>query len=153
MDKFCCVFGHWEIDEKEIEIEEKLKEAFIDLIEKKNVKTFFFGGFGNFDSLCYKVVTELKNKYTDLSRIYVCDDYKYIDRPWKRHVWLKARVYEEFVYFDMEYRGFYKRIYFRNCEIINHSDYGVFYIRKTENSGAYKALLYAKKKKIGIILV
>lgn len=41
----------------------------------------------------------------------------------------------------MKYTGFYSRIYFRNCEIINHSDFCVFCVDETaEYSGAKKAL-------------
>ena len=48
----------------------------------------------------------------------------------------------------MKYTGFYSRIYFRNCEIIDHSDYCVFCVdENADNSGALKALKYAKKKK------
>lgn len=48
----------------------------------------------------------------------------------------------------MKYTGFYSRIYFRNCEIINHSDFCVFCVDETaEYSGAKKALEYARKKK------
>lgn len=31
--------------------------------------------------------------------------------------------------------------------MINQSDFIIFYVNKTENSGAYKALQYIKKKK------
>lgn len=48
--------------------------------------------------------------------------------------------------------GFYQRIYFRNCEIIDHSDYCVFCVdENAEYSGALKALQYAKKKHKEII--
>ena len=65
-----------------------------------------------------------------------------------RSRWLKDENYEAFDYFDMKYTGFYSRIYFRNCEIIDHSDYCVFCVdENADNSGALKALKYAKKKK------
>ena len=48
----------------------------------------------------------------------------------------------------MRYTGFYQRIYFRNCEIIDHSDYCVFCVdENAQFSGALKALEYAKRKK------
>ena len=47
----------------------------------------------------------------------------------------------------MNYTGFYKRIYFRNCEIIDHSDICVFCVDETaEYSGAKKSPEYARRK-------
>lgn len=59
MKKICSFFGH-----KKIEITEKLKERvknFIErLIVKDNYTIFLFGGFSEFDYMCYKIVSELK---------------------------------------------------------------------------------------------
>lgn len=98
--------------------------------------------------MCWKIVTYYKKQYSYIERIYVCEDYKFIDRPHKRPNWLRDENYEEFIYLDISYTGFYKRIYFRNCEMINQSDYIIFYVtNNVSNSGAYKALEYAKRKK------
>ena len=51
-----------------------------------------------------------KKKYTRIKRVYVCEFYKYIEKPSKRPKWLKDEDYEVFEYFDMRYTGFYKRI-------------------------------------------
>ena len=40
-----------------------------------------------------------------------------------------------------------KRIYYRNCAMIDKSDIVIFYAEDRENSGDYKALKYAKQKK------
>lgn len=146
----CCVFGHRDIKITK-ELENKLKYIFIDLIENKQVGIFYFGGFGDFDELCNKLVKTLQKTYTHIKRVYVCDDYKYIERPRKRPLWLNADDYDDLVYFDIVYTGFYKRIYFRNLEIIDHSDYCVFYIIHSNNSGAYKVLQYAIRRKKEII--
>lgn len=149
----CCVFGHRDIEEN-FELPRRLYYLFEDFILHKNIDTFYFGGFGDFDSLCHEIVTELKEKYPHIQRVYVFDDYKYISRPRKRPKWLKDEDYESFEYFDMSYTGFYKRIFFRNCEIINHSDICVFYVDTSKTkSGALKALEYAKRKKKEIINV
>ena len=55
--------------------------------------------------------------------------------------------YEEFVYFSLQYDGFNKRIYYRNVEMIKNSDKIIFYVKNIENSGANKAMNYAKKLK------
>jgi len=153
-DNSCCVFGHRVIDKRDKELLiEKLYLVFTDLIKNKGVANFYFGGFSDFDDLCNTVVTDLQICHSHIKRYYVCDDYKYVDRPRKRPIWLKAENYDELIYLPMKYKGFYQRIYFRNCEIINHSDYIVFYIRYKNNSGAYKAFEYAQKKKKEILQV
>lgn len=104
-----------------------------------------FGGFGDFDNFCHEIISELKKKYTRIKRVYICEDYKFISRPHKRPKWLKDEDYEAFEYYEMKYTGFYKRIYFRNCEIIDHSDYCVFCVdENSEHLEAIKALKYAK---------
>ena len=74
----------------------------------------------------------------------MCEDYKFIDRPKKRPVWLKQENYEDFIYLDLDFDWWYKRIYYRNCAMIDRSDIVVFYVEPKENSGAYKAYKYAE---------
>ena len=142
-----CVFGHRDyIATQQDEL--FLYNLFEDYILNKNVGIFYFGGFGNFDDICHKVITKLKEKYLFIKRIYVCEDYSFINRPHKRPKWLTNQDYEEFVYFETRYTGFYKRIYFRNCEIIDRSDYCIFCVNENKKfSGALKAFEYAKRKK------
>ncbi len=146
--KACSVFGH-----RKIEITENLKDSlrvyFRNLILNDNVKIFYFGGFGEFDELCWQIVTELKEEYFDLYRIFCLADERLL-RASKRPRWLKECDYEEITYFQPKYDYWYSRIYYRNCEIINRSDYVLFYITKTEGSGAYKVFQYAKQKKKNI---
>lgn len=147
--KICSCFGH-----HKIEITEKLKDSLYNIIENlilnENVRIFLFGGFGLFDDLCHQVVTKLKEKYPYLKRIYVLENEKWIDE-YRRPKYLSNDDYEEFVYYSPRFEGFYKRIYFRNLEIIDRSDFILFYIRNTEKSGAYKAYKYAVKCKKNII--
>ena len=144
--KTCSFFGHREISVTK-ELKQKLRVIIENLITFENFVIFFFGGFGEFDNLCHEIVTELKNKYSFVKRIYVCEDYNFVDRPHKRPKWLAKEDYEEFIYLDMRYTRFYQRIYFRNIEMIEQSDFILFYVINTENSGAYKTMQYAKRKK------
>lgn len=141
----CSFFGH-----REIEITQdliiKLQSIIEDLIVNKEYKTFYFGGFGEFDDLCYKIVSELKINHPFIKRVFCLSDPRHT-RVSKRPKWLTKEQYEEYVYLDLEFDYWYQRIYFRNIEMINQSDFVIFYVNKTENSGAYKALQYAKKKK------
>ena len=149
----CSVFGHREI-EVTYELTKRLKDIFIDLITNKGVCIFYFGGFGEFDNLCWQIVTELKQTlFPHIKRIYVCENEIYVIRPHKRPKWLRSEDYEEIIFFALEFDYWYTRIYYRNIAIIEHSDYNVFYVCKNSNSGAYKTYKYAKSKKKNIILV
>lgn len=120
------------------------------LITKENVRLFYFGGFGEFDDLCHKIVSELKNKYPNIYRIFCLSDPRH-QRLSKRPIWIKDEDYEEIIYLNLINDYWYKRIYFRNCEMIDRSDFVAFYVNHSERSGAYKALQYAIKKKKQII--
>ena len=57
----CCFFGHRRINETE-ELKSKLVEIIENLIVEEQIDTFLFGSNSQFDSLCLKVVTEIKEK-------------------------------------------------------------------------------------------
>ena len=149
--KSCGCFGHNKIEITE-ELKEKLKKIFEMLITQENIKYFYFGGFSEFDDLCWQIVTELKKTYTEIYRIFCLSDPRH-QRLSKRPRWIKDENYEEITYLDLNFDWWYQRIYFRNCEMINRSDFVIFYVNHTERSGAYKALQYANRKKKQIINV
>ena len=70
--KSCSFFGH-----RKLNISDSLIKKTIltieDLIVNKGVLYFLFGSRSEFDSLCHKIVTELKIKYPNIKRIaYTC---------------------------------------------------------------------------------
>ena len=142
LGRSCSFFGH-----SEIEITEKLKldlKNFIEnLIVKENCSVFYFGGFGMFDDLCHKIVSDLKQEFPHIKRIFCLSDPRH-QSILKRPSWLKNEDYEEFVYLELSFDYWYTRIYYRNCEIVNISDYVITYVRSKNNSGAYKILKYAQ---------
>lgn len=69
-DKACCFFGHRKINETP-ELIERLTKEIEFLITEKDVSTFYFGSKSEFDDLCHKIVTELKEKYSHIKRIYI----------------------------------------------------------------------------------
>lgn len=148
-ERSCSVFGHSKI-EVTTELKGNLISVFETLITKENVKYFYFGGFGEFDDLCHTVLTELKNKYPQIYRIFCLADPRQLELS-KRPKWLKDEDYEEITYLDLDYDYWYTRIYYRNCEIIDRSDFVVFFVNHSEHSGAYKAMRYALKKKKRIL--
>ncbi len=149
----CSVFGHREL-EVTYELKVSLKETFIDLIINKNVGIFYFGGFGEFDKLCWDIITEIKQTmFPHIKRVYVCENEAYVNYPHKRPKWLKKEDYEEIIYFSLSFNYWYTRIYYRNIAIIDHSYFNIFYIRNIQKSGVYKAYKYAKQHKKNIIML
>ena len=140
----CSFFGHRQVN-KTKEIYFKIRDIVENLING-GCKTFFFGGFGEFDLMCYEIVTELKQQYADIKRIFCVTDEKHLNEL-KRPKWLKEKIYEEYIYLYLKYDYWYTKIYYRNCEIVKNSDFVVFYAKNDANSGAYKILKYAKKIK------
>ena len=76
-DKTCCFFGHRKIDET-AELKDKLCGIIENLIVNEKVDTFLFGSKSQFDDWCHKVLTELKEKYPHIKRIYVRSAYQHI---------------------------------------------------------------------------
>lgn len=143
--KLCSCFGHSEMEVTE-ELRTRLTIKLEDMIVNENFGIFYFGGFGAFDYLCWQVVTELKKKYPHIKRIFCLFDPRH-QRPSKRPKWMNDENYEDFIYLDLSFDYYYSRIYFRNVEMINQSDFVLFYVKFAQRSGAYKALQYAQKKK------
>ena len=66
----CCFFGHRKINETS-EFVERLAKTIELLITDRDVNTFYFGSKSEFDDLYHKIVTDLKEKYPHIKRIYV----------------------------------------------------------------------------------
>lgn len=140
----CSFFGH-----RKINISAQLREKLSTILEsliKNGCIDFYFGGFGEFDDLCYSIISKLKTNYDHIRRIYcICD--QRLERSGKRPKWLNDNNYEEIIYIEPSFNWWYQRIYFRNIEIIEKSDIVIFFVEKTAHSGAYKALQYVQKRK------
>lgn len=140
--KSCSFFGHRDITITKF-LEEKVKNIIKNLIITENCYTFFFGEMGDFDNLCYEIVSEFKNLYPEIQRIYVCTDEKSLFKRKRK----KLKEYERETVFTLDFNWWYTIIYYRNLAIIDNSDFVVFYVINKENSGANKAMNYAKKSK------
>ena len=158
-DKACCFFGHRKIDETP-ELIERLTREIETLITEKEVSIFYFGSKSEFDDLCHKTVTELKEKYPHIKRVYVRSAFQHIS-DWYEDSLLKH--YED-TYFPehMEKAGRASYVE-RNQEMIDKSDFCIVYYdenyappRRKNNkrdlldyqpkSGTKVALNYAIKK-------
>ena len=165
-EKTCCFFGHRKLDETE-ELKNKLSEIIENLIVNEKVDTFFFGSKSQFDNLCHKIVTELKEKYPHIKRIYVRSAFQHIP-DWYEDSLLQH--YED-TYFPEHIENAGRASYVkRNQEMINKSDFCIVYYdenyapprRKNSKrdltdyqpkSGTKIAYDYAVKKKKEIINV
>ena len=145
--KTCCFFGHRNINETE-ELKSKLIEIIEKLIVDEKVDKFLFGSKSRFNSLCQETVTELKEKYPHIKRVYVRAENPYIDESYEAYL---LESYED-TYFPKLVLGAGKASYVkRNYEMINKSHYCIVYYDEqnaptTRKSGTKIALDYALKK-------
>lgn len=159
-----CFIGHRKIEINE-ELISSLKDIVIKLINK-GATTFLFGSMSEFDNLALQVVTELKNTYPFIKRVYVRSAFQYISEFYTQYL---LESYDE-TYFPkkLENAGKYSYVE-RNHEMIDHSTYCIFYYNKDyiapikkqskndilpkikQNSGTKIAYEYAIKKKKEII--
>ena len=172
--KVCSFFGHRKIEITE-EVKQKVKKVIEDFIVNHNVLTFLFGSRSDFDYLCHLVVTELKEKYPNITRkCYTCKSETCTLESERAH-W--EEIYSHFrkekvtllgVEEEIEHKSKYtagRASYVeRNQAMINDSDYCIFYydenyqpeMRKYSKrsvgyyqpkSGTALAYTYAKQKK------
>ena len=77
MENAVCFIGHRKIDDTP-ELRKRLQSILLDLVEN-GTTNFIFGDHSAFDSLCYELVTELKEKYPEIKRINFRKDYEDTD--------------------------------------------------------------------------
>lgn len=119
----CCFFGHRKIEDSE-ELRAKLCGIIENLIVKENIDTFLFGSKSDFDALCLKTVTKVKEKHPHIKRIYVRAEYPYIDDSYKAYL---LENYDD-TYYPEHMTEAGKAAYVeRNCEMIDKSRVCVVY--------------------------
>ena len=119
----CCFFGHREINETE-ELKNNLYKVIEDLIVIESVDTFLFGSKSQFDRICLKTVTELKEKHPHVKRVYFRSAFQHIP-DWYEEGLLK--LYED-TYYPARIENSGRASYVeRNQEMINHSKVCVVY--------------------------
>ena len=122
-EKTCCFFGHRKINET-TELKNNLCGIIENLIVNEKVEIFLFGSKSEFDDLCHKIVTELKEKYPHIKRIHVRSAYQHIP-DWYEDSLLK---HYECTYFPEYMENAGKASYVeRNQEMIIHSKFCVVY--------------------------
>ncbi len=147
MDKICSYFGHRKIDAGEA-YKFKLKQIYTDLIVNQNFNIFYFGGYGEFDKLCYQTVCELKNTFSYIKIIFVRPYYEDMSLD---IINLYKNDFDDCIYLKTKNKLKRLSIISRNFEMVNVSDFIVFYVTKINDSGAGKVYKYAKQKKKNFI--
>ncbi len=122
----CCFIGH-----RKISITDRLKNDLFDIIKALIVNNvinhFLFGSKSEFNDLCLKVVSELKELYPSINRIYVRAEYPYINDDYEKYL---LENYEK-TYYPEHIKGAGRAVYVeRNFEMIKQSDYCIFYYDK-----------------------
>ena len=149
----CCIFGHRSICESE-SLHSQLLNTLERLITEENVQEFLFGSKSDFDRLCLALLSQLKERYPQVKRIYVRAEFPYIDESYKDYL---LRFYDE-TYYPPSLLGAGRASYVkRNYEMIDRSRFCLVYCNEAcfptgRKSGTKIALAYAVKKKKEILL-
>ncbi len=143
----CCFFGHRTINETE-ELKSKLITIIEKLIVDENVDTFLFGSKSHFNSLCLELVTELKEKYPHIKRVYVRAEFPFIHHDYMTYL---LESYDD-TYYPEQIINAGRAVYIeRNYAMIDRSHFCIFYYDETDTpitrkSGTKIALDYAVRK-------
>lgn len=148
-----AIIGHRKIENVK-ELREKIKSTVCRLIEEEKAETFLFGNKSEFDDLALAVVTELKETYPFIKRVYLRASYEKIDDMYKEYL---LTLYDETFYPCGVKGAGYRSYVVRNRAMIDMCDILVTYYNKDYQplrgraSGTKSAVEYALKKKKRII--
>ncbi len=143
----CCFIGHRTLNITP-ELRKRLSYIIEDLILEMQIDTFLFGSKSQFIELCYEIVSELKNKYPQINRIYIRAEFPYISDDYKKYL---LQLYED-TYFPKTALGAGKAVYIkRNFEMINKSLFCIFFYDLNLKGRTKIAYDYATKKEKNII--
>ncbi len=145
----CCFIGHKKVV-NESNLKEKINNIVENLISNHNVEIFMFGSKSQFNDLSYSVITNLKNKYPHIARVYVRAEYPTITKEYENYLLQRY----ECTYYPKKIINSGKAVYVeRNQIMIDKSDVCVIYYNENNlsNNGTRTAYNYAKSKNKTII--
>ena len=153
-ERVCCFLGHRKIIENK-ELKQRLYLIIENLISSENIVTFLFASRSQFNGLCYEQVTKLREKYPYIKRVYVRAEFPQINDSYVDYL----LTYYEDTYYPEAAIGAGKTVYLkRNFEMINKSDFCVFYydennLPSNRKSGTKIALEYAVRRNKNVIIL
>ena len=125
-----CFIGHRTITVTN-ELCERIRTTVLDLIDNQGVDTFLFGSRSQFDELCLKIVTEIKEIRPHIRRIYVRVEYSYISADYEKYL---LTFYDE-TYMPESIIHAGKAVYIeRNRYMIDSADICVFFLDTSTTS-------------------
>lgn len=135
-----CFFGHSEVIHN---IRPKLTEIIENLITEEKVTEFYVGNQGQFDSMVYSVLKDLKATYPQITYSIVL--------AYMPDEKTAGRYGDDTLYPDgLETVPKRFAISKRNEWMVRHSDYMICYVYKI-TGGAVKVREMAKKKRVGVV--
>ena len=161
----CCIIGHRKIEEKI-----NLTEILVDLIKNKEISTFNFGFYGEFNDLCYKTILSLKETYSQIKLVfyslnneiaYTFDEAEQIKIKYKsKNKVFPYKCFDDIVYLQgIDETKFKYACVLRNKKLIDESDFCLFYYKENyslpnnRNSGTKISYDYAKNQNKNIIVI
>jgi uncharacterized phage-like protein YoqJ len=139
MGKTCCFFGH-----RNIFCTNELLPLVIEKAEQlilSGFDSFLFGGYGDFDNLCFHAIQTLKPKHPQIKTVFVQAYYN----PHESDMEYFKSKHDEVTFPEIDTPARFA-ISRRNQIMIDMSDYCIFYVG-CSFGGAYQALQYARRKK------
>ncbi len=122
-EKICCFIGHQKIKDPE-QLRQKLYPILERLIADEGFDTFLFGSMSQLYPLCHEVVTQLREKYPHIRRIYVRAEYPFIDTEFKNQI---LQDYEDTYFARPTGHSDQAEYVDRNCHMVCSSSTCVFY--------------------------
>ena len=123
-------------------IKEKLRDLLLQNIKKNPACKFYLGGYGNFDSLCLKILKELKINFPNIQLLFITP---YLNNEYSKLKTAKL-YYDGIIYPPLENIPLRFCISRRNEWMIDKADLIIAFV-KYSWGGAAKTLDYAKRKK------
>ena len=128
---------------------EDIKKTILININRNEQIEFYCGGYGDFDNLCMTVCNSLKKEKIKCEIIFITP---YISESQQRKIkeLISADLYDSALYPPLENVPMKFAISKRNEWIVNKADLIIAYVTH-KFGGAYKTLMYAKRKKKKIV--
>ena len=124
-------------------VKEKLKELLLQEIRKNPACKFYWGGYGDFDSLCLNILKEIKADFPAIELLFITP---YLNDNYSKLETAKL-YYDGIIYPPLENVPRRFCISKRNEWMVNEADLVIAFV-KYSWGGAAKTLEYVKRKKV-----